>query len=135
MFHITVPFHKIKDEVLDDQNAHSKTVFYKHIELDSDLEEITSIFDENDIFYEVFSSNAIIDEVIVGTGFFSKYTLKIYPNAFQKANKLISEHNGNRDLSIDDFEYLKELTDQELLGILENPLEWSVESEIIARKF
>jgi len=111
-----------------------KTVFYKHIELDSELEEIKMIFDENNIVYEISSSGAILDETIVGNGLFSKYTLKILPEDFTKANELISINASKKDINIEDFAYLKELTDDELMDILQNPQEWTSETEVVAKK-
>ncbi len=111
-----------------------KAEFYKHIELDSDLEEIISLFKSNEIYYEVSSAGSIVDETIIGSRMFAKYTLKILPDDFKKANKLISESLESKELRIEDFKYLEDLDNNELLGIVENPGEWSIEAEIVARK-
>ncbi|MEM9547182.1 MAG: hypothetical protein AAGA77_14470 [Bacteroidota bacterium] len=111
-----------------------KTVFYKHIELDAELEELRSIFEKNNIYYEVSSPETIIDKSIVGSGMFAKYTLKLLPKDFNKANKLIRNSLESMGLNIEDFKHLEDLDNNELLEIIENPRDWSVEAEIVARK-
>lgn len=111
-----------------------KTEFFRHIELDTEIEELKIIFEQNDIHYEVFSADVIIDKAIVGTPLFAKYTLKILPKDFKLANGLILELNSTKEIRIEDFEYLTELSNNELYSIIENPQEWSSESEIVARK-
>lgn len=111
-----------------------KTAFYKHIELDSELEEIKSLLEKNDIQYEVSSADVIIDETIVGSAMFAKYTLKLLPEDFTQANTIIRENTAKKGIQIEDYQHLAELSDEELFDILENPSEWSTESEIVARK-
>lgn len=110
------------------------TEFYKHIELDSELEEIISLLNQNNIPFEVFSADVIIDKSIVGTGFFPKYTLKLLPKDFQRANQIIREENEKKDIRVEDYKHISQLSDEELYSILENPSEWTNEAEIVARK-
>lgn len=125
---------KLIDDILDSDGAKHKTAFYRHIELDSELEEIKALFEANDIVYEVSSADVILDKVIVGNGMFSKYTLKILPTDFKRADTIISQHNSQKDINVEDFPHLTELTNEELYNILEKPKEWSSEAEVVAKK-
>ena len=108
--------------------------FYKHIELDSDLKEIEALLKANDIIYEVSSASPIIDSVIVGNGMFAKYTLKLMPSDFEKANALLKKLTEEKSIPIEDYKHLTALTNDELVEIIANPEEWSLESESVAKK-
>lgn len=111
-----------------------KTEYFRNIEFDSELEELTSILEKNNIYYEVSSAETIIDEVIVGSAMFAKYTLKLLPKDFSVANEYIKQEAIAKEIRIEDFNHLTALSDDELFEILKNPEEWSVEAEIVARK-
>ena len=108
--------------------------FYKHVESDEEIQFLKELFDENDILYEISTATELIDNTIVGKGLFSKYTLKLLPGDFAKANELIKSQNETRDIDIEDFRHLKDLTNEELIEILKFPEEWTSESEIVAWK-
>lgn len=108
--------------------------FYKHIELDTDLKEIESVLKANNMQYEVSSAGPIIDSVIVGNGMFAKYTLKLMPSDFEKANALLKQLTEEKSIQIEDYKHLTALTNDELLEILAKPEEWSLESESVAKK-
>lgn len=93
-----------------------------------------SILEKNKIYYEVSSADSIIDKSIVGSGFFAKYTLKLIPKDFSVANEYIKQEAIAKGIRIEDFNHLTALSDDELLEILKNPEEWSVDAEIVSRK-
>ena len=108
--------------------------FYRHIELETELEEITILLSANNIDFEISTNEVIIDKVIVGSKLLPKYTLKIFSKDFLRANQLIREHKENKEIHIEDYAHLKALTNEELIEIILNPEEWSIESEIVSRK-
>lgn len=111
-----------------------KPEFYKHVELDSEIEELKSLLNEHNIAYEVSSAEVIIDKAIIGEGLFAKYTVKLHPHDFEKVNKLLRDHADNIEVSIDDFPHLRDLSNDELIDILVYPKDWSIESGAVAKK-
>jgi hypothetical protein len=107
--------------------------FYRHIELQKDLSIITTILDENGISYEVDSAKTIIDENIVGSPLFAKYTLKLKPKDFELANQKIEQYYAQVITDHDGFEHLSQLTNEELIDIIIRPEEWSIESSVAAK--
>lgn len=108
--------------------------FYKHIELDSEVEIIKNLLKGHDIPYELSSPNALLDSSIVGQGLFARHTLKLRLQDFEKVNRLIRNQIDEKNIDIDDFEHLQALNQDELVDILSNPSEWSIESVIAAKK-
>lgn len=111
-----------------------QTEFYKHIEQEAEMQEIEALLKENRITYKLSSAKPILDSVIVGEGLFPKYTLKLLPGDFERVNQLLRSHYEQKAFEISDYPQLSELTNEELLEILQKPEEWSIESEIVARK-
>jgi hypothetical protein len=111
-----------------------QTEFYRHIEQEAEMQEIEALLKENGITYEVSSAEALLDSVIVGEGLFPKYTLKLLPGDFEKVKNLIRTHYEQKDFKISDYPQLSQLDNSELIEILQKPEEWSIESEIVARK-
>ncbi|MCB9310884.1 MAG: hypothetical protein H6567_12570 [Lewinellaceae bacterium] len=111
-----------------------KTEFFRNIETDSELDELISILEKNNIYYEVSSAETIVDKLIVGSGMLAKYTLKLLPKDFNATNEYIKQEALAKGIRIEDFDHLSALSDDELFEILKNPDEWSVEAEIVARK-
>ncbi|MFK8058227.1 MAG: hypothetical protein AB8F78_19025 [Saprospiraceae bacterium] len=110
-----------------------KLEFYKHIELDTEAEDIKSILEENDITYEISSADVLIDSAIVGSKKFAKYTLKLAPTDFKQANVLISVFYENQEIHVEDYEHLNELSKDELFDILINPEGWPSEAPAVAK--
>lgn len=108
--------------------------FYKHVELESEVEDLKIVLSDHKIPFEISSSEAIIDKTIVGSGLFANYTVKIRPEDFELANQLLLKLVEERDISIEDYQHLTELTNDELVEILTKPSEWSIESGVIAKK-
>ena len=111
-----------------------KLAFYKHIELDSEKEEIIRLLQDHDIPYEISTPEVLIDKVIVGDGNFANYTLKLLPQDFEKTNALLKEIALQQDVNLDDYKHLMDLKSDELLNILIHPSDWSIESVIAAEK-
>lgn len=108
--------------------------FYRHIELDAEMQEMETLLKANDISYEFTSAKPLLDSVIVGEGLFPKYTLKLFPADFERVNQLIKALYEKKDIQIEDFPQFNEMSNEELLEILKKPDEWSIETEIVARK-
>ncbi len=106
--------------------------FYRHIEVDAEKELFAQLFNENNIQFEFSSAETIIDEAIVGSPLFSKYTLKILPKDFQKANNLI--RNLNQEINLEDYDHFNVFENHELKEIVLNLHEWSIESIGAAQK-
>jgi len=111
-----------------------KFEFYKHIEEDGELEDLKTLLNQHEIQFEVTSPETIIDTTIVGTGMFAKYTLKLLPADFKKANAIFKDFVNSQNLQIEDFPHLDSMTSDELFEVLLNPNDWSLESEVIAKK-
>ena len=110
-----------------------KFEFYKHVEQEAELEELKEILTANNLYYEISTPKILIDSSIVGHTLVPKYTIKLLPADFEEANEVI--HKAYKaSLKIEDFPHLAELSNTELRAILTNSSDWSMESEIIARK-
>lgn len=125
------------DNILDD-NFHPNMKeedfqFYKSFHQQENAQEYLSLLKENNIPYLVASAQLLLDEAIVGTGLMPKVVLKVLPQDFQKIAYLIEEELNHPDLNLNEH-HLNQLNDEELMGILNYPDEWTVEDGIIAQR-
>lgn len=107
--------------------------FYKSFHQQENAQEYIALLNEHKIPFLVTSSEALIDQNIVGTGLFPKVVLKVLARDFQKIAYLIEEELNHPELNTNDH-YLNALNDDELMEILQQPDQWTVEDSIIAQK-
>jgi len=108
--------------------------FYRNFELESEMEKVKNLFDQHSIEFEATSVETIIDEVFVGKGMIPKFTIKLKTQDFKRASEILKKQAENEMDLYGGFEHLNELTDEELTEIVLKPYEWSIESEIAAKK-
>ena len=122
---------KVLDQGLFGKYDKKDFVFYKNFHQIENAEEYVSILEKNDIPYLLESSEALLDSSIIGTGLIPKAVIKILPSDFKKVNGILKQLLDNYDYT---NHYLNELSDEELIEILEKPEEWTVEDQIIAKQ-
>ena len=125
------------NEILDDdfrgKITNNSFKFYRDFHNVEEAKSFIKILEDNEILFSADTSEAIIDETIVGTGLLPKAIIKLLPVDFQKVNALIDRHL--KDMSFDNFKdhHLNQLDDDELIEILEKPDEWSIENSSISK--
>ena len=107
--------------------------YYRSFESKENAKAFTEFLTENEVEFLVDSPEVLIDKSIVGTGFLPKITLKIKSQDFEKVNELIAAQVEDTDIAAEG-DYLNELNNEELIDILKNPDEWSIEDGIVAKK-
>lgn len=123
----------ILDDNFNDGPKEDDFQFYKSFHQIENAEEYLLLLKENEIPYRVASSEALLDEAIVGTGLMPKVVLKVLPQDFQKIAYLVEEELNRPDLDLSGH-YLSQLSDDELLQIFDVPDEWTVEDGVIAQR-
>lgn len=95
---------------------------------------VMAILKENNIPYEFASIKQNIDQVIAGGGPAYLYEIKIQPEQFNKANRVLRENIQVNLHEVDPDYYLFSFDDFELIEIFRQPDEWGRLDYAIARK-
>lgn len=114
--------------------AAAKMEFYKHIENQQDLEVVQNVLNESQIKFEIESSEILIDEVIMGQSLMPKYTVLLEPKNFKIANELIEEYYEKQIAKDASSDLLESLDNKELLEVVLNPNDWSMEAVVLAKR-
>lgn len=123
------------DDILDQELANPKRemAFYRDFIRKEDALAFAQFLDEEGIHYSLELPDTLIDKVIVGEGFVPKAILKLATTDFARVNQLLA--NQVAEMSITELEShpLNDLTDKELIAILSNQEEWTIEDITIAQ--
>ncbi|MET0393465.1 MAG: hypothetical protein ABW019_10010 [Chitinophagaceae bacterium] len=95
---------------------------------------LCALLSENGIDARIEKTAIIIDKRITGDGVDPDIHLKIAASDFNRANAIIDQHISNNLSQLEPDYYLFAFSDQELLGIIKKPDEWSNQDVIIAKK-
>ncbi|HUP13893.1 MAG TPA: hypothetical protein VM187_16845 [Niastella sp.] len=110
------------------------TTSYEKFFTPDQAQPVMTILKENNIPYEFVSIKQVVDQVIAGGGPAYQYEIKITPDQFNNANRVLRE-NIQIDLDeVDPDYYLFSFDDFELIEIFKQPDEWGRLDYAIARK-
>ena len=111
----------------------TKFEYYRSFETAEDSKTLVELLKSNDIEYLLEAPEILIDKAIVGSGLLPKAILKLKTSDFSRVNELLETEIENAEISVQD-DYLNQLENEELIEILENPDEWSIEDRVVAQK-
>lgn len=106
---------------------------YKSFFDSESAKEFTELLKEEEIPYTLEGNELMLSSSITGTGMAPKAVVKISPANFEKVNKLIETEILNKPIAEYSEHYLAEFDHEELMDIIKNPVEWSIEDRSIAR--
>jgi len=123
-------------DLLDDQHIWEMSgsfEFYRDFHSVEQAKMFAKILIENRVPYRLEKSQTLLDAAIVGHGLVPPALIKVRSSDFKKVNEILRE-SVLRDPNYSDSHYLQQLDDKELIAVVRNPTEWTVEDVAIARK-
>jgi len=107
--------------------------FFKSFHREEDAIPYAELLKDNNIPFRFDLTNTIIDQAIVGSPIFPKYTIKILSEDFKRVYQIIEKEILRNAPNLPEH-YLNELSDHQLLDLLKKPDETSIEDNVIAKE-
>jgi hypothetical protein len=127
---IAIPknLHKQVDKLLiDEELRQQEWLTFSRYESETLLKNITDLLDYHGILYKTIKFNTAVDEVYMTMNeMATHYTLSLMAKDFPKVNALLKEDARKQNIYKEDDYYLRGLSNQELVEILEEPDQWHI---------
>lgn len=122
-----------REQILDwPEENENNYEFYRDFFFAEQAGDLLTVFEKENIPYLFNEVKYVIDPVIIGQSLTPKFVLKIRAIDFQRANKIWEEVIRQHPAIADDH-YLFDFSTQELLEIVQNPNDWSLEDVVNAK--